>query len=71
MQNVCKSVNFVLFADDSIIETIGGTKKEIESDFEATNNWLQRNKLVLNLKKNISDDSEVIIRRHDILPELQ
>ena len=45
MPNVCKSVNIILFADDTKIETIGCTTKEIESDLEAINDWLERNKL--------------------------
>ena len=53
MPNVCKSVNIILFADDTNIETIGCTKKEIESDLEAINDWLERNKLVLNLEKTV------------------
>ena len=52
MPNVCKSVN-VLFADDTNIETIGCTKKEIESDLEAINDGLERNKLVLYLEKTV------------------
>ena len=50
MPNICKSVNIILFADDANIDTIGCTKKEIESDLEAINDWLERNKLVLNLE---------------------
>ena len=42
MPNVYKSVNIILFADDTNIETIGCTNKEIESDLEAINNWLER-----------------------------
>ena len=53
MPNVCKSVNIILFADDANIDTIGCTKKEIESDLEAINDWLKRNKLVLNLEKTV------------------
>ena len=53
MPNVCKSVNIILFADDTNIKTIGCTNKEIESDLEAINDWLERNKLVLNLEKTV------------------
>ena len=47
------SVNIILFADDTNIETIGCTNKEIKSDLEAINDWLERNKLVLNLEKTV------------------
>ena len=53
MPNVCKSVNIIIFVDDTNIEIIGCTTKEIESDLEAINDWLERNKLVLNLEKTI------------------
>ena len=53
MPNVCKSVNIILFADVTNNETIGCTNKEIESEFEAINDWLERNKLVLNLEKTV------------------
>ena len=68
MPNVCKSI---LLADDTSIETIGCTTKENESDLEAISIWLGSHKLVLNLEKNSSDESEIIISRHDILPELR
>ena len=53
MPNVFKSVNIILFADVTNNETIGCTNKEIESDFEAINDWLVWNKLVLNLEKTV------------------
>ena len=53
MPNVCNSVHIILFADDANIETIGCTTKEIETDLEAINDLLERNKLVLNLEKTV------------------
>ena len=44
MPNVCKSVNVILFADDKNLETMGFTNKKIESDLDAINDWLGRNK---------------------------
>ena len=45
MLNVGKNFKIILFADDTNIESRGYTTKEMDSDLEAINNWLEIIKL--------------------------
>ena len=49
----CLSTEIILFADDTNITAIGCTPEAIEKDLKSIQNWLQSNKLSLNIEKTI------------------
>ena len=46
LPNVCRNVEFVLFADDTSIEAIGCSIKDVASDLKNINDWLNKNMIV-------------------------
>ena len=54
MSKACKHTSFsFLFADDSNISALSCTITNIKSDLIKLNNWLNANKFVLNIDKNV------------------
>ena len=49
----CLSTEIILFADDTNITAIGCTQEAVEKDLKSIQNWLQSNKLSLNIEKTI------------------
>ena len=47
------NIQVFLFADDSKISALSCTVTDIKSDLLKLNNWLNANKLVLNIDKNV------------------
>ena len=50
---VCKTVEILLFADDTNIEAVEFSVENIRSDLDSINFWLECTKLVLNLSKTV------------------
>ena len=52
----CSSTEIILFADDTNITAIGCTQEAVEKDLKSIQNWLQSNKLSLNIEKNYPNE---------------
>ena len=49
----CQNLDILLFADDTNLTAINCSNEEIDRDLERLSNWLEANKLVLNLEKTV------------------
>ena len=50
---VCKKLDVVLFADDTNLTAVGMQVIEVEQELENISEWLNSNKLMLNLDKTV------------------
>ena len=49
----CQNLDILLFADDTNLTAINCSNEDIDRDLESLSNWLEANKLVLNLEKTV------------------
>ena len=50
---VCKSLDVILFADDTNLTAINKDDNSAQEDLQSINNWLIANKLILNMDKTV------------------
>ena len=50
---VCKSLDVILFADDTNLTAINKDDNSVQEDLQNINNWLIANKLILNMDKTV------------------
>ena len=50
---VCKSLDIILFADDTNLTAINKDDTSVQQDLKNINNWLIANKLILNMNKTV------------------
>ena len=50
---VCKSLDVILFADDTNLTAINKDDNSVQEDLQSINNWLIANKLILNMDKTV------------------
>ena len=50
---VCKSLDVILFADDTNLTAINKDDNSVQEDLQSINNWLIANKLILKMDKTV------------------
>ena len=75
---VCKSLDVILFADDTNLTAINKDDNSVQEDLQSINNWLIANKLILNMDKvvqmnitNKSSASKSVFKFDDVSNEVR
>ena len=78
LPTVCKSLDVILFADDTNLTAINKDNNSVQEDLQNINNWLIANKLILNMEKSVqmnignkNSASKSVFKFDDVLLKLE